>query len=113
MEIKELNLNKECIASGSGGGNGKSGGDGFIDRSKVRILLCDNDTKNSEEVLSLLAKCSYQGIFCYLRIVLYVCFNFLCFGLNDGLLLLLYVECWLLDNVIVYRLKCWRFFFSK
>ncbi|KAL5815825.1 hypothetical protein ACOSQ3_024203 [Xanthoceras sorbifolium] len=56
MEIKELNLNMEC----GGGGNSKSGGDGFIDRSKVRILLCDNDTRSSEEVLSLLLKCSYQ-----------------------------------------------------
>lgn len=43
---------------------GKSG-DGFIDRSKVRILLCDNDEKSSEEVLTLLCKCSYQGT-CYL-----------------------------------------------
>ncbi|KAK2655497.1 hypothetical protein Ddye_008549 [Dipteronia dyeriana] len=57
MEMKELNLNKEC---GGGGGNSKSGGDGFIDRSKVRILLCDNDGSSSEEVFSLLSKCSYQ-----------------------------------------------------
>lgn len=42
-----------------GGGNSK-GGDGFIDRSKVRILLCDNDAKSLEEVLTLLLKCSYQ-----------------------------------------------------
>lgn len=35
--------------------------DGFIDRSKVRILLCDNDVKSSEEVFTLLCKCSYQG----------------------------------------------------
>ncbi|EPS66801.1 hypothetical protein M569_07975, partial [Genlisea aurea] len=34
--------------------------DGFIDRSKVRILLCDNDEKSSEEVFTLLCKCSYQ-----------------------------------------------------
>nr|DAD25850.1 TPA_asm: hypothetical protein HUJ06_027318 [Nelumbo nucifera] len=32
----------------------------FLDRSKVRILLCDNDAKNSEEVFALLCKCSYQ-----------------------------------------------------
>ncbi|KAI3454701.1 hypothetical protein Pfo_011364 [Paulownia fortunei] len=38
---------------------GKSG-DGFIDRSKVRILLCDNDERSSEEVFTLLCKCSYQ-----------------------------------------------------
>lgn len=36
-------------------------GDGFIDRSKVRILLCDSDAKSSEEVFTLLCKCSYQG----------------------------------------------------
>ncbi|XP_075479563.1 two-component response regulator-like APRR1 [Primulina tabacum] len=40
---------------------GKSG-DVFIDRSKVRILLCDNDDKSSEEVYTLLCKCSYQVI---------------------------------------------------
>ncbi|CAN4086312.1 unnamed protein product [Withania somnifera] len=35
-------------------------GDGFIDRSKVRILLCDKDAKSSQEVFILLCKCSYQ-----------------------------------------------------
>ncbi|XP_009791525.1 two-component response regulator-like APRR1 [Nicotiana tabacum] len=35
-------------------------GEGFIDRSKVRILLCDNDAKSSQEVFTLLCKCSYQ-----------------------------------------------------
>ncbi|XP_073153712.1 two-component response regulator-like APRR1 [Henckelia pumila] len=38
---------------------GKSG-DGFIDRSKVRILLCDNDEKSAGVVLTLLCDCSYQ-----------------------------------------------------
>ncbi|KAL4361892.1 hypothetical protein GQ457_04G016100 [Hibiscus cannabinus] len=52
MESKELNLNKECNTGGAG--------NGFIDRSKVRILLCDNDAKSCEEVFSLLLKCSYQ-----------------------------------------------------
>ncbi|KAE8678522.1 hypothetical protein F3Y22_tig00111408pilonHSYRG00078 [Hibiscus syriacus] len=52
METKELNFNKDCKA-GVGGG-------GFTDRSKVRILLCDNDTKSCEEVFSLLVRCSYQ-----------------------------------------------------
>lgn len=54
MESKELNLKKHSE-------NGGSGGDGFIDRSKVRILLCDNDEHSSEEVFALLMKCSYQG----------------------------------------------------
>ncbi|KZV34697.1 CCT motif-containing response regulator protein isoform 2 [Dorcoceras hygrometricum] len=40
---------------------GKSG-DGFIDRSKVRILLCDNDEKSAGVVLTLLCNCSYQVI---------------------------------------------------
>lgn len=35
-------------------------GDGFIDRSEVRILLCDNDSESSREVITLLCKCSYQ-----------------------------------------------------
>ncbi|XP_071692136.1 two-component response regulator-like APRR1 [Rutidosis leptorrhynchoides] len=37
-------------------------GDGFIDRSKVRILLCDNDLNGTGEVFTLLCKCSYQVI---------------------------------------------------
>ncbi|GKB19960.1 hypothetical protein Tco_0853883 [Tanacetum coccineum] len=41
----------------------KSGGEGFIDRSKVRILLCDNDMKSSVEVYDLLCKCSYQVMY--------------------------------------------------
>ncbi|XP_059644156.1 two-component response regulator-like APRR1 [Cornus florida] len=45
---------------GGGGGNNCKSGDAFIDRSKVRILLCDNDNKSAEEVLTLLCKCSYQ-----------------------------------------------------
>ncbi|KAK8617174.1 hypothetical protein V6N13_117141 [Hibiscus sabdariffa] len=53
MESKELNFDKECRGGGGGG-------DGFTDRSKVRILLCDNDTKSCEEVFSLLLRCSYQ-----------------------------------------------------
>ncbi|GFZ17585.1 CCT motif -containing response regulator protein [Actinidia rufa] len=44
----------------SGGGGGTA--DAFIDRSRVRILLCDNDGKSSEEVLNLLCNCSYQVI---------------------------------------------------
>ncbi|XLU46252.1 hypothetical protein S245_041066, partial [Arachis hypogaea] len=60
MEREELNLNKESNNNGVGGNNSKSGGDGFIDRSKVRILLCDNDSKSSEEVFTLLIRCSYQ-----------------------------------------------------
>lgn len=59
MEAEEVNLNREI--GGGGGSNGKSG-DGFIDRSKVRILLCDNDSKSSEEVFTLLLRCSYQGM---------------------------------------------------
>ncbi|RWW14477.1 hypothetical protein GW17_00021752 [Ensete ventricosum] len=50
---------------GRRGGNqrgcgGDAGGHQFLDRSKVRILLCDNDPKSSQEVLQLLYKCSYQ-----------------------------------------------------
>ncbi|CAJ1944121.1 unnamed protein product [Sphenostylis stenocarpa] len=57
-ETEELiNLNNK--ASNCGGNESKSG-DGFIDRSKVRILLCDNDSKSSEEVFTLLLRCSYQ-----------------------------------------------------
>jgi len=55
---EEINLNIESGAAN----NGKSG-DGFIDRSKVRILLCDNDSKSSQEVFTLLLGCSYQGMY--------------------------------------------------
>lgn len=51
----------EIVLSKGGGGNNGKGGDGFIDRSKVRILLCDSDTKRLEEAFTLLCKCSYQG----------------------------------------------------
>ncbi|XP_062116655.1 two-component response regulator-like APRR1 [Humulus lupulus] len=63
MERKQLNLNKDCdgVAGGEGCGGGGPG-DGFIDRSKVRILLCDSETNSSKEVLPLLLKCSYQVI---------------------------------------------------
>jgi hypothetical protein len=50
------------------GGEEQRGPDGssnnkLLDRSKVRILLCDPDPKTSQEVLFLLASCSYQGTF--------------------------------------------------
>lgn len=48
------------IGGGGGAGHSKSG-DSFIDRSNVRILLCDNDSKSSDEVFTLLCRCSYQG----------------------------------------------------
>jgi pseudo-response regulator 1 len=44
-----MDLNGEC-----------KGGDGFIDRSRVRILLCDNDSTSLGEVFTLLSECSYQ-----------------------------------------------------
>ncbi|GMH01366.1 hypothetical protein Nepgr_003205 [Nepenthes gracilis] len=48
---------------GYGGMSTSKGSDPFVDRSKVRILLCDNDTKSGELVLELLSKCSYQVTF--------------------------------------------------
>ncbi|KAL0856381.1 hypothetical protein Bca101_061534 [Brassica carinata] len=45
-----MDMNGEC----------KGGGDGFIDRSRVRILLCDNDSKSLGDVFTLLSQCSYQ-----------------------------------------------------
>uniref|UniRef100_A0A8R7UTV0 Response regulatory domain-containing protein n=1 Tax=Triticum urartu TaxID=4572 RepID=A0A8R7UTV0_TRIUA len=45
-------------AGGSGAGVG--GGQPFVDRSKVRILLCDSDPDSSRDVLRLLCNCSYQ-----------------------------------------------------
>ena len=47
---------------GEGGRSGPRCDNRFLDRSKVRILLCDNDEKSSREVSELLYYCSYQGI---------------------------------------------------
>ncbi|XP_023763678.1 two-component response regulator-like APRR1 [Lactuca sativa] len=58
MEPKGISLGR----GGVGGGNFGKTGDGFIDRSKVTILLCDNDSMGSGEVFTLLRKCSYQVI---------------------------------------------------
>ncbi|KAL0927497.1 hypothetical protein M5K25_001672 [Dendrobium thyrsiflorum] len=47
-----------------GGGRlegGDAGGRRFsLDRSKLKVLLCDKDPKSSQEVLQLLSNCSYQ-----------------------------------------------------
>ncbi|XP_061953010.1 two-component response regulator-like APRR1 [Populus nigra] len=60
-EVDEQNLSGHMKESGNGKSVGGGGaGDGFVDRSKVRILLCDNDAKSSQEVFTLLLKCSYQ-----------------------------------------------------
>uniref|UniRef100_A0A6M2EX34 Uncharacterized protein n=1 Tax=Populus davidiana TaxID=266767 RepID=A0A6M2EX34_9ROSI len=64
-EVDEQNLSGHMKESGNGksvggGGAGAGAGDGFVDRSKVRILLCDNDATSSQEVFTLLLKCSYQ-----------------------------------------------------
>ena len=61
MESEDLYLNKDSAAAAAAAGNNSRSGDGFIDRSKVRILLCDSDAKSSEEVFTLLLRCSYQG----------------------------------------------------
>lgn len=58
-EVDEQNLSGHMKESGNGKSVGGSG-DGFVDRSKVRILLCDNDATSSQEVFTLLLKCSYQ-----------------------------------------------------
>ncbi|PNY13814.1 two-component response regulator APRR1-like protein [Trifolium pratense] len=57
MEREGFDLNRGT----SGGNNGKIGDD-FVDRSKVRILLCDTDSNSSQEVFTLLLRCCYQVI---------------------------------------------------
>ena len=51
------------VGGSSGGVGGAVGGQSFVDRSKVRILLCDSDPDSSQDVLRLLCDCSYQGQF--------------------------------------------------
>lgn len=75
---------------------GKSG-DGFIDRSKVRILLCDNDGKRSEEVFTLLCKCSYQGFN-----LLFIFFIWKLFLKSFIILMILVCDICALDALILY-----------
>lgn len=58
-------------ANGCGGGNEGSGRpDGaFIDRGKVKVLLCDKDPESCQSVMNLLCKCSYQGNFLTARMM--------------------------------------------
>ncbi|XP_058788306.1 two-component response regulator-like APRR1 isoform X2 [Vicia villosa] len=58
MERKGLDLNRET----NDVNNGNKIDDGFVDRSKVRILLCDADSNTSQEVVTLLLRCCYQVI---------------------------------------------------
>ncbi|KAI7986604.1 Two-component response regulator-like APRR1 [Camellia lanceoleosa] len=59
MERDEVVIDND---GGGGGGVNSKSSDALIDRSKVRILLCDNDANRSEEAFALLCKCSYQDI---------------------------------------------------
>lgn len=60
--ISEVCIGKVMAYDGNGSPFMKDGGNNHIlDRSKVRILLCDNNEKSSQEVSRLLCKCSYQG----------------------------------------------------
>jgi hypothetical protein len=54
---------------------GVAGGQQFVDRSKVRILLCDGDSNSSSEVLQLLCNCSYQGLHNFTAPPYLVCFS--------------------------------------
>lgn len=46
----------------------------LIDRSKLRILLCDTNASSCKEVASLLRECSYQGIaYCFYLPSLHTC----------------------------------------
>ncbi|KAK9926046.1 hypothetical protein M0R45_023300 [Rubus argutus] len=46
-------------------GQAKSRSNGTsIDRSRVKILLCDRNPESCEEVSTLLTTCCYQGTFC-------------------------------------------------
>ncbi|XP_026438877.1 two-component response regulator-like APRR1 [Papaver somniferum] len=59
--VVEMEKRKEDAVGGGGGGNNNNNSSmPFVDRSKVRILLCDNNNKSSDEVFTLLCKCSYQ-----------------------------------------------------
>ncbi|XP_068645020.1 two-component response regulator-like PRR1 isoform X2 [Aristolochia californica] len=60
--LKEVFGFDQAIMACNGGNNplGRDTSKDFLDRSKVRILLCDNDAKNSQEIFQLLCKCSYQ-----------------------------------------------------
>uniref|UniRef100_A0A1D1XZ17 Two-component response regulator-like PRR1 n=1 Tax=Anthurium amnicola TaxID=1678845 RepID=A0A1D1XZ17_9ARAE len=51
------------LGAGAGGETSTNSGrlhQRLLDRSKVKILLCDGDAKSSKEVFELLCRCSYQ-----------------------------------------------------
>nr|AIR93782.1 timing of chlorophyll A/B binding protein 1 [Kalanchoe fedtschenkoi] len=58
----EMKVNKAGSSRyGGGGAEGSGGPDGsLIDRSKVRILLCEKDPESYQKVIHLLCRCSYQ-----------------------------------------------------
>ncbi|MQL92729.1 hypothetical protein Taro_025360 [Colocasia esculenta] len=61
---KEFGHRPACLVGGLGGGEASTSScrhpQHFIDRSKVRILLCDGEPKSSREIFELLCKCSYH-----------------------------------------------------
>lgn len=60
FDCLEMEINEERVGRKDGGTTNGNCNTPYLDRSKVRILLCDNDAKSSKEVFTLLCKCSYQ-----------------------------------------------------
>ncbi|KAJ3688452.1 hypothetical protein LUZ61_017616 [Rhynchospora tenuis] len=58
MEMETEGAEEQRVVHDGNGANNSS--NKLLDRSKVRILLCDSDPKTSHEVLLLLTNCSYQ-----------------------------------------------------
>jgi CO dehydrogenase nickel-insertion accessory protein CooC1 len=55
-------LSERCGVGGMGKGSISDAGSSVLDRSCVRILLCDKDPTNSQQLLELLRKCMYQAM---------------------------------------------------
>ena len=57
-----MDMGKQIVTGGGDAGARGSTNRKVSDTSKLRILLCDTNTRSCKEVASLLKECSYQGI---------------------------------------------------
>lgn len=95
-------------ARAGGSGAGVGGGQPFVDRSKVRILLCDSDPDSSQDVLRLLCNCSYQGQFTSGLLIMCLLLAVLLLLLTDTTSITMFSS----NDVSGARWWCCYFFFS-
>lgn len=60
--LRAMERGKKVLKGENGSGSNRARRYDLTERSKVRILLCDNNAESCHEVFSLLCQYSYQGI---------------------------------------------------